>query len=261
MNRFRAILLTLFACSVFWGCNGEDCTEKPTVQEHHERSLEMVEEVLDEAEAFERQRKRALEINKSLDPDRKVMLEGHEKIRSKLIDELAAPKPNRKRFHDLIDSLAKVWMAYTFKTLNVTMDTHKMFTDEQREALAASVDAPPGKFKPFMLNRALDVALFKIDATKPQRKMVWSLREKLVNEANSLYKKQPTIRKKMLALWRERDLDRDATLKLTARAGAQITTFVHALADGIFDVLETLKPDQRVFTDKQIRRMERCVES
>lgn len=243
------------------GCNGEDCTEKPTVKKHLDASLEMVEDVMDEADAFDRQIKKAKELTVSLNPDREVMLKEHESVRQKMIDELTAEKPNRKKFHWFIDELSLVWMTYTMKTLEVTMDTHTMFTDEQRQALADSVDEPPGKFKPFLLNQGIKFALFKIDATDAQKKMVFSLRDKLVKEVNKLYVRQHKIRQQLLALWRARELDRDKTKVLVRKAGAQITAFTHDFADGLFDVLDTLKSKQRTYTDKQVRRMERCVEA
>lgn len=263
LDRLRAAAVfftAAFAFSVLLlGCDGKPCQEVPDYQEEDEETREQIDDLLDEADVYDNQKERILALDDELDDDRKVFRHKYEVLRTKLIDGLVAMEPDAKAFHTHIDELHQIFMAYAHEAVQVALKAQRMMTAEQRKAIADEWDDDPEDYDgSWTVNRGIDLALLKINATDAQKKLVWSWRDKMVEATDKLYKDQNALRKKLLVHWRSPKPDRKMIRKYVDEAGDQIKAYIHLFADGAFEITESLSNEQRMWTNKQVNKMRRC---
>jgi Spy/CpxP family protein refolding chaperone len=259
-RRAAVFLAAAFASvTLLMGCDGKPCQEVPDYSEEDEETREEIVDLLEEADVYDAQQQRILELNEKLDDDRTVFRKRYERIRVKLIDGLVAMEPKPENFKSNVDALHGVFMKYAHEAVGLALKAHRMLTTEQRQAIAEEWDDDPEDYDgSWAVDRGIDLALLKIDATDPQKELVWEWRDRMVEATDELYKDQNKLRKKLLVHWRSKKPDRKLVRKYVDEAGGQIKDFIHLFADGAFEITEELTPEQRMWTNKQVNKMRRC---
>lgn len=248
-------LLTLAAC------DGKPCSEPPKYDEYDEEVREQIDDMLDDGDVYENQKERIFELDASLDPLREKMRAKREVVRTKMIDALVATEPKPDQFHALIDQMYGVIMPYAYASVDLMLKAHRMLTAEQRAGVTESWEEPPDPYTgSWAINRGIDAALLKIDATDEQKTLVLGWRDKMVTATDKLFKDQHAIRMRLIAQWKSSDPDSNVVRKDVDEAAGQISKFVHMFGGAAMEVTQSLTPAQRMWTNQQVNKLRRCPE-
>lgn len=252
------VLATLLALAAL-GCDGKPCSEPPDYAEADEEVRDAIDDLLDDGDVHEKQKERILALNESLAPARAKLRAKREILRAKIIDELVAVKPEPKQLHAHIEALRDVIMPYAYAGVGMALDAHRMLTAEQRDEIAKTWEEPPDEYTgSWAMNRAIDAALLKIDATDAQKALVESWRDRMVKKTDALLKDQHAVRLDLLVQWRAKKPDPTLVRSHVDRAADQIGRFVHLFADAAMEITAALTPQQRMWTNQQVNRLRRC---
>ena len=253
-----AVLATLLAFASL-GCDGKPCSEPPDYAEADEEVRDAIDELLDDGDVHDKQKERILALNESLAPARTKLRSEREVLRTKIIDELVAVKPEPKELHAHIEALRDVIMPYAYAGVDLGLKAHRMLTAEQRDEIAKTWEEPPDDYTgSWTMNRAIDAALLKIDATDAQKALVESWRGRMVAKTDALLKSQHAVRLDLLVQWRAEAPDPQVVRTHVDRAAEQIDRFVHLFADAAMEITAALTPQQRMWTNQQVNRLRRC---
>ncbi len=256
---FASLYAVLLALVLMSACDGKPCSPPPKYEEYDKEVVDALDDILDDADAYPNQRTKVFAINKNLDKDRAVFRIGYESLRSKLIDQLVAVEPQAATFHELLDDLKKVFMRYVYRAIDDSLPAHRFFTNVQRKAMTEDWEEPPDEYSvPWTTNRAIDVALIEISATDEQKAVVKGLRDKMEKDTNRLLKNQHAVRMKLIGQWHQTKIDPIAVRSHIDEGALQISTFMHQFTDAAFQVLGSLTPQQRLWTNKQVNKLRRC---
>lgn len=259
--RFPVALLTLLLVAATLGCDGKPCSEKPEYAEYDEKVVDEIEDLLDDGDVHDRQKERVVALHAQMAPVRDEMRRKREGIRTRMIDELVAVEPDPKRFHALIDAMYDVIMPYAYLGVEMMLRAHRMLTAEQRGGIAETLAEPPDPYDgDWKVNRGIDAALFKIDATDEQKALVLGWRDKMVAATDKLLRDQHAQRMILLEEWLAPSPDRKRVRKHVDIAAKQISRFVHTFGDAAMEVTLALTPQQRMWTNQQVNKLRRCEE-
>ena len=253
------VLLLLFA--MLSACDGKPCSDPPDYEEIDEELVEKLDDMLDDADAYDHQRTRVLAINTKLAAARVPFRGMYEQLRVKMIDELVAAQPEVTRFQSLLRKMKSGFMKYVYAVIDASIPAHRFFTMKQRQAMTEDWEEPPDEYKVgFTTNRGIDYALLKISATDHQKALVRGHRDALEIKANVLLKRQHAVRMKLIGQWHQKYIDRAMVRRHIDEGAHQIEQFMYDFSDAVFDVTRALNPDQRVWTNKQVNKMRRCTQ-
>ncbi len=258
--------LALAACALVLvattsACDGKSCSEKPDYPEYDEEVVEQIEDLLDEGDVYENQKARIVGLHAAMAPQRAKMRVAREGVRTKMIDELVALQPEPARFRSLIDQMYGIIMPYAYTGEAMMLKAHRMLTEEQRQGIAEPLAEPPDEYDgSFAVNRGIDAALLKIDATEAQEKLVYGWRDKMVKKTDQLYRDQHAQRMVLLEEWLSAKPDPKRVRKHVDIASQQIRTYVHTFGDGAMEITRALTPKQRLWTNQQVNKLRRCEE-
>lgn len=251
----------LLAATLNVACDGKQCSEKPDYAEYDEEVVDALDDMLDDADAYDAQRERVFAINKSLDKDRAPFRVEREKIRASMVDALVAVTPDPPAFHALLDDMKAVFMKYVWVAIDAGIKAHRWFTNEQRRAMTKDWEEPPDPYEiPWTTKRAIDVAMLEIKATDAQKELVKGWRDKMEKDTDTLLKNQHAVRMKLIKQWHQTKIDPAAVHKDIAEGAGQISTFMHEFVDAAMEVTQALTPQQRLWTNKQVNKLRRCEE-
>ena len=244
-----------------WACDGKPCTDPPKYDERDEELVERLDDMLDDADAYDHQKTRVLKINDGLDDDRVEFRKEYQRIRRRMVNELVAVKPDADVFHALLYDLHTVFMRYVYEVIDQSVKAHRWFTVEQRKAMTESWEEPPDDYKiPWSTKRAIDLAMIEIKATDPQKELVKKLRDDMEVRTDKLLKQQHAVRMELIREWHKKKVDPKVVRKLIDKGALQISLFMHTFTDSAYEVQHALTPQQRMWTNKQVNKLRYCQE-
>lgn len=251
------MVIALAAAST--ACEGEECREQRTIEKIEERNKERVDDWMDTAEAYDRQRERVAELTQELRPDRLKLERMRERSRDQILDELLKKKPDVKVMHGMIDKTKTKMMPYNYKVIDQVMKAHPAFTTEQRSKIRDKMAEPPDPFEiSFIVKTGIDYVLYSIDATDPQKTYIWGQINGTVTEINGLIKKQHKVTVAIGDEWAKKDAKYDVIKAHVDDSANRFTGFIKSLTTKAVDLTAQLTPKQREYTNDRIRRGKTC---
>lgn len=223
---------------------------------HEARMAEHLNDVLDDIDATDAQRKVVFSELGKLRPEAQKLRATRKAHRQELLAQALSPAPNLDRVHKIVDESSTMTLKLAHKAVDHMLVIHAALNSQQRAELAKQWDLPPRDFKgSWFIDRGLDRALNRIDATDAQRKRAEASKESMVKDAGAMIKSLEAMRAQVLTQWRSDKPDAKIIHATLDKAGLLITQFAHDGADEVIGFSGTLTKEQRVRVQAQVEKM------
>lgn len=224
----------------------EDTTPQTRQQRHEARALERINEVLEDIDATEAQRKVVFVELGKLKPELKQLHTTRKTQREEFKQQLLSGKPDAERVHQLINEGSSANLKLAHKALDALVVIHASLNPQQRAQLADQWDLPTREFKgSWFIERGIDRALNQLEATDAQRKLAEQSKAAAFKDINTTLKALDPIKTSALKQWRSEKLDAKALHVSLDKSGVLITQLAHDVADDLVSLAATLSPEQR----------------
>lgn len=225
-------------------------------QRHEARMVERLNDVLDDIDATDAQRGVVFSELGKLRPEAQKLRVLKKAHRQELLAQALSPAPNIDRVHKIIEESSTMTLAMAHKAVDRMLVIHASLSSAQRDELAKQWDMPAREFKgSWFIDRGLDRALNRIDATDAQRKRAEASKESMVKDAGALMKSLEPMRAQVLTQWRAQKPDAKIIHTTLDKAALLITQFAHDGADEVIGFSSTLNKEQRERIQAQVEKM------
>lgn len=258
-NPGRALLLA--AAVAAFSCNAPKCREVKPAATVEKELRDQIEEGLDALDATPEQTRRILALSRRAMPEivkvRDVLLPQT----VALLDELERPAPSRDKLVALYRDVASKIHRTIRELVPTVIEMYEVLDAKQRAELAAKDRKPRKPFQgSWVVDRAIDLFLWQIDATDAQRRATLDLKSQVVRLGRPLQEALERERDVML-----RELARDAPDPVVIRGAIDrvqqgLDAFAVKLIDYYVGWRAKLEPKQRAVLDGYLSRFEPCAE-
>lgn len=246
------------AMLVTTGCEPK-CREVEPIAEVREQMRERIDARMDDADASDAQIakvKKAFEA--TLPALRKYRADTLPRERQAMA-ELRRDQPDRTRLAEIIDHNVAAWETYARALVDAMLVAHPAFSSAQRKAMADEASEPSERFEgSFLLDRAVDYFLMRIEATPEQEKLVARIKHELLARGRKL---RPQIDRLRAEAFQElaRDAPNEQRVHATiARSGELARSLFRDLAGYYLLLQSKLTPRQRELLKAEMVRFEPC---
>ncbi len=256
-RRWWGISLLLTATFAM-GCEPK-CREVETLDEIEARTIERIDERLDSVDATDDQRSKIHALIRGTMPSIAQLRKQTLPRQREIMAELKRPQPDRDKLSELIGKNIDAGNAYMHEMIDVMMKGHAVLTREQREQLAREASEPSEQFEgSWLLDRAVDLFLSRIDANPEQRKLVDKMKADLITRGRGLQKKADALRREAAQEF-AKDKPDAKQIHATLDRGRDLTrTALYDLAGYYLLLASKLDPRQRQVLNAELVRFEPC---
>jgi uncharacterized membrane protein len=240
------------------GCEPK-CREVESISEIRAQTLERFEDRFDDADVADAKRPRLQGLIIGTMPRIAKLREETLPRQRQVIAELKRPEPDRARIGALIGKNVDAGNAYMHELIDVLMQAHAVLSPEERARLARDASEPSEGFEgSWLLDRAVDYFLSRIDATPEQRKLVEKMKRDLIARGKVLQRKVDALRREAAQEF-AKDKPDVAKMHAALDRGRDLTrTALYDLAGYYLLLASKLDARQRQLLNAELVRFEPC---
>jgi hypothetical protein len=257
--RFWIFVYCMALLAVFWGCNVPKCLEVKPLEEIERDNIENIDDLLDNVDASDDQRRRIFALVRKLTPRLGTLRKRLDPKTHALLDEFRKPAPSRERILGLVVEVFDVLAAFTHNTIPILFEGHKIFTPEQ---LAKWIEENLEEKEPFegswLLDRCIDIFLIRIHASSAQHNLTIELKDEIIRQNVLLQKELARIRRTNVKEFSKANPNPEVVHASVDRAKENLVSFISNVVDYYLSWNANLEPDQQQVVHKYLRRLEPC---
>jgi hypothetical protein len=173
--------------------------------------------------------------------------------------ELRRDAPDREKLALIIDHNVAAWERYARSLVDAMLVAHPAFQPAQRKAMADEASKPSDRFEgSFLLDRAVDYFLMRIDATAEQRALVMRIKRELLARGRKLRQQVDMLRAEAFRELAKDAPQRERVYATIARSGELARGVFRDLAGYYLLLSSKLSPRQQQLLQAEMVRFEPC---
>jgi len=176
-----------------------------------------------------------------------------------IMAELRRDAPDRARLTELLNKNIDAGERYGHAVVDAILRTHALLTPSQRKTLAANAQKPSEAFEgSWLLDRAIDYFVSRIDATTEQRDLVQRIKLHLIKSGRSLQRQTDALRAEGAREF-AKDVPNVAVMHATVLRGRGFVRQTFYNVTGYYLLLSSkLDMRQRALLNAELVRFEPC---
>jgi hypothetical protein len=176
-----------------------------------------------------------------------------------IMAELRRDVPDRARLTELLNKNIDAGERYAHAVVDAILQTHALLTPSQRKTLAANAQKPSEAFEgSWLLDRAIDYFVSRIDATAEQRSLVQRIKLHLIKSGRSLQRQTDALRAEGAREF-SKDVPNVAVMHATVLRGRGFVRQTFYNVTGYYLLLSSkLDMRQRALLNAELVRFEPC---
>lgn len=261
MVRWRGEAWALAAVAVVLGCVGCEpkCREVEPIAEVRAQMRERIDDQLDDVDANAAQVAKVKAAFEATLPALERFRDETLPREREAMAELRRDEPSRERLGQIIDHNVASWERYARSLVDAMLVAHPAFRAAQRKAMADEASEPSERFEgSFLLDRAVDYLLMRIDATEEQTRLVMRIKGELIARGRKLRQQADMLRSEAFHELAKDTPDRARVYGTIARGGELARALFRDLAGYYLLLSSKLSPRQRVLLRTEMVRFEPC---
>ena len=261
LDRRFLLRLGLLVGAVAFGCSGcaPKCRETEPIAEVREQMRERIDDRMDDADADDAQIAKVQKAFEATLPALQRFRAETQPREREAMAELRREAPDREKLARIIDLNVEAWERYARTLVDAMLVAHPAFRPSQRKAMADEASKPSDRFDgSFMLDRAVDYLLLRIDATPEQSKLVMRIKGELITRGRKLRQQVDALRSEAFYELAADKPDRERAYASVARAGGLARGLFRDLAGYYLLLSSKLSPRQRLLLQAEMVRFEPC---
>jgi Spy/CpxP family protein refolding chaperone len=258
--RSRIALLAFMVCGALLGSGCEaECYVVDPLPKVRKELREQVDDTLDEADVSDEQRAKIQKLFAATVRARQTMRDESLPRQREIMAELRRDVPDRARLTELLNKNIDAGERYGHAVVDAILQTHALLTPSQRKTLAANAQKPSEAFEgSWLLDRAIDYFVSRIDATAEQRDLVQRIKLHLIKSGRSLQRQTDALRAEGAREF-AKDVPNVAVMHATVLRGRGFVRQTFYNVTGYYLLLSSkLDTRQRALLNAELVRFEPC---